>query len=400
MSTGNSARTCDSRVSPPTVLFIANVAWFFVSHRLPLALAAIRNGWRVVVATDIENESERQLLLEHGIEFFRLRISRSGINPFREIGSVFHIIYLIGHVRPDIVHNVTAKPVVYGTLAARLFANVAVVNAISGLGYAFIDGRNRRAIRSIMMIAYRLLFKGPEVKVIVQNCDDKAFLIKAGLVRESQAHLIRGSGVDLVEFAEQPERDGIPVVLLLARMLRDKGVIEFAQACKILLERGIRAEFVLAGRVDLGNPAGLSETELHDLEKDFGVRWVGHQSDVTHLIGGSHIVCLPSYREGLPKTLIEACAIGRAIVAADVPGIREIVVPAVNGLLVPPRNSEDLAKAIGFLLANKTKRQAMGSAGRKIAEAGFGVEVVVQQTFGVYREASKKFAINANSPAE
>lgn len=368
------------------LLFNANVAWFLISHRLEIARAARDSGYEVHVSADIDSVEEAELLEREGFRFHRVRLSRGGLSLVGDLRYLAQLSGLIDAVRPDLVHNVTVKPVVYGTVAARRRGISAVVNAVSGLGYAFTGGESRRLLSGIVKAAYRAALHRPEVRVIFQNEDDIRTFIDAKIIEKRQAVLIRGSGVDLDAFRRTPEPPGNPVVVLPARMLRDKGVLEFAAAARMLRAGGCNAEFVLAGRADQANPAGLSALELASLQQETGVKWLGHVSDMPGLFSRSHIICLPSYREGLPKSLLEACAAGRAIVTTDVPGCREAVRNGENGLLVEPRNASALAQAIRTLVDDPALRRAMGTAGRNRAEAEFDVRAVVHATLGIYRE--------------
>ena len=290
-------------------------------------------------------------------------------------------------VRPDLIHNVTVKPIVYGTIAARREGVPRIVNAVSGLGHAFSGRRSRRAFAHLVKMAYRAALGGSDARVIFQNEDDLRALVSSSVISARQAILIRGSGVNLEAFPYTPEMSGDSVVVLPARMLRDKGVLEFARAARILRSSGEAAEFVLAGMIDEENRSSLQATELASLERETGVKWLGHISDMASLYQRSHIVCLPSYYgEGLPKSLLEACASGRPIVTTDVPGCRDAVRHGENGLLVEARNVDALAGALRRLISDSTLRTQMGAAGRRRAEAEFDVRSVVQATLGVYRD--------------
>ena len=368
------------------LLFNVNVAWFFISHRIEIARAARDQGYDVHVSADVESQEEAELLEREGFRFHRIYLRRGGLSPTGDIAYLNRLRGIMRSVDPAIVHNVTVKPVIYGTVAARSLGVSRIVNAVSGLGYAFIGGESRQMLSSLVRTAYRVALKRPHVRVIFQNTDDIEAFVSTGIVDRPQAVLIRGSGVDLGAFTSTPEPTGSPVVVLPARMLRDKGVIEFADAARILLRAGISAKFVLAGMVDAANPASLKESDLLQLQCETGVTWAGHVSDMPALYRGSHIVCLPSYREGMPKSLLEACAAGRPIVTTDVPGCREIVRDGDNGLLVPPRNASALAAALGTLLRDPRLRMKMGAAGRRRAETEFDVRAVVRATLEIYQD--------------
>jgi glycosyltransferase involved in cell wall biosynthesis len=368
------------------LLLNVNVAWFFLSHRLAVARAARDAGFDVHVAADVASDAEVAAVLKEDMTFHRVHLSRGGLLPTRDLGYLAQLTSLMRHVKPDLVHNITAKPIVYGTMVARARGIPGIVNSVSGLGYSFSGGRGRWLVSGLVALAYRLALRRPDIRVVFQNTDDIEAFVRARIIDPAQAILIRGSGVDLEAFALSSEPGGRPRVVLPARMLRDKGVVEFARAAELLRSRGIAATFLLAGMRDEANPAGLSEHELRQLQDGSGVEWLGHVADMPALLRSVHVVCLPSYREGLPKALIEACAAGRAIVATDVPGCREVVNHELNGLLVKPRDIGALAAALQRLLSDPTLRIKMGVAGRRKAEAEFDVAAVVRATLDVYRK--------------
>ena len=372
------------------ILFNVNAAWFLISHRLEIARAARDAGFEVHVAAGVESSAEKKRLEGEGFRLHRMRISRGGMNPVRDLRYLLQLRGVITRIRPDIVHNVTVKPVVYGTIAARWMRVPGIVNAVSGLGYAFTGEGSRKVVALFVRAAYKLALSTPDVKVIFQNKDDLRVFEEAGIVEAAQTVLIRGSGVDLEVFGFANEPEGSLVVVLPARMLRDKGIVEFVEAARLLRDQGCSATFVLAGKLDAANPASLRQEELRQFERENGVQWVGHVNDMAALYRRSHIVCLPSYREGLPKALLEACAVGRAIVATDVPGCREAVRHGENGLLVEARSSRALAAALKELLENGDLRRKMGAAGRRIAESEFDVHSVVRATLGVYESVVSK----------
>jgi glycosyltransferase involved in cell wall biosynthesis len=369
---------------PRTILFIVNAAWFFLSHRLPLARAAREAGYDVHLLAAISDLSEQQALEREGIVVHHARITRAGLNPIAELRFLLQTMRLMGALSPTLVHNVTVKPVLYGTLAARVLGVPGIINAISGLGYAFSD-KSRWMLAGALRVAYRLLLSSSRVHVIFQNDDDAHEFMSAHLVRPNQCTLILGSGVDLTQFrpaSEEPSNS--PLIVLPARMLRDKGVLDFAAAARLLSARGVHTRLALAGPLDSSNPAALSRNDLAELTAESPVQWLGAVEDMPGLYRRAHIVCLPSYREGLPKSLIEACAAGRPIVTTDVPGCRAVVTHEVNGLLVPPRNPEALADALERLVHDAALRERFGRAGRARAEREFALGYIVEQTLKVY----------------
>jgi len=372
-------------MSRPRLLYLVSEDWYFCSHRLPLAAAAREAGFDVSVATRVREHAGE--IRRAGVEPIPIGLSRRSVNPYRELRALREIVRTYRAAKPDIVHHVALKPVIYGSLAARLAGVPAVVNALAGLGYLF-SSRDRRArlVRPVVEAAFRALLDRPGSQLVVQNPDDLRLLLRERVVGAERAVLIRGSGVDTTRFVPAPEPEGVPLVVLPARMLRDKGVFEFVAAAEQLRAAGVAARFALVGDPDPDNPASIPAATLQRWSDGGAVEWWGWRDDMVEVFHQSHIVCLPSYREGLPKALIDAAACGRAIVTCDVPGCREVVREGENGLLVPPRDSAALAAALGRLLGDAKLRQAMGIRGRARAVAEFSVERVIEQTLGLYRE--------------
>lgn len=367
------------------LLFVVNIPEFFLSHRLPLAIGARNAGFTVHVATG--PGSACQEITELNFEHHLLPISRSGRNPFAELRILLGLYRLMLTISPDLVHLVTIKPVLYGGLMARFSGVPAMVAAISGLGTVFVDRDQRRSwIRRGVEWLYRLALGHPNAKVIFQNPDDRAALTDMGAVSKDKTALIRGSGVSLASYPMRPDPEGVPVVTFAARLLEDKGVREFVEAARVLKERGVVARFWLAGSLDPGNLTSVSEDVLSQWSKEGVVEVLGHQSDIPSLFANSNIIVLPSYREGLPKALVEAAACGRAVVTTDVPGCRDAIDPETTGLLVPVRDPSGLADAIQFLIENPERRKQMGASGRALAEREFAIEKVVDAHLAIYRE--------------
>ncbi|MDP2830250.1 MAG: glycosyltransferase family 4 protein [Sulfuricellaceae bacterium] len=363
------------------LLFLVTEDGYFVSHRLPLAIAARAAGFEVVVATRIREKAAA--IAAAGIRVIPFEMDRRNMNPLRELPTLFRLWRLYRRERPDIVHHVALKPVLLGGLAARLAGVRAVVGAVAGLGFLFSGrGRTPLAARLVKGLLPGLIGQG---RAIVQNPEDAAMLADCG-VAASRIRLIRGAGVDTAWFTPAPEPPGIPLVVLPARMLRDKGVVEFVAAARRLREQGVSARFALVGAPDPANPASVSAAELHAWAAAGAVECWGQREDMREVYAACHVVCLPSYREGLPKALLEAAACGRPIVATDAPGCREIVRDGDNGLLVPVRDAAALAIALRRLLEDGELRRCMGARGRELAVAAFSVEQVVSETLALYRE--------------
>jgi len=371
------------------LVYVVNEASFFLSHRLPLAAEALARGDEVVVAC-AQGTGEARLTAA-GIRCRTFLLSRSGANPLAEMRSFAALWRIYREEQPDLVHHVTIKPVIYGTIAARWTGVPAVVNAIPGLGFVFARrGQLARLRRGLVYLLYRLALSHPNMRVVFQNTDDMQNFINSRVVERRIATLIRGSGVDLNEFRYLEEPPPPITFLLVARMLRHKGVEEFVMAARVVKQRYPDWLFQLAGDVDQGNPGSLTHDQLRDWHDRGIVEWLGHREDVADLMADAHVVVLPSYyREGLPKTLLEAAASGRAMIASDIPGCREVVRHGVTGLLVPVRTHEELASAMIRLGNDEDLRQRCGRAAREKAEAVFSVEDVVRHTFLLYDQLQR-----------
>ena len=378
-------QSLESAFGAPRMLYVVNSDWFFLSHRLRLAQAARAAGLAVtVVAPDTGRAAD---ILKEGFGFVRLPLCRSGTAISGELRTLAFLIRLYRRLTPDIVHHVTPKPVLYGSVAARLRGSAAVVNAITGLGYAF-SSRDRILLRHTVRLLYRLALGGiSRHRAVFQNPDDRAEFLSLGLVPEHQTALIRGAGVDCAEFHPTPEPDGTPVVLLASRMIWDKGIREFVEAARLVNRPARRARFRLVGASDSQNPTAVPTAQLQAWDRDGLVEYCGHRNDMPQVLAEANLAVLPSYyREGLPKSLLEAAAAGRAVITTDAPGCREAVKPGITGLLVPPRNAEALAAAISDLLDDPSRRARMGRAGREMALGEFANEIVIRQTMAVYRD--------------
>jgi glycosyltransferase involved in cell wall biosynthesis len=369
----------------PRVLFVVNAEWYFISHRLPLARALRDAGCEVIVAAAVEKGMDGVIRSE-GLQFIPLRLERGSTHAWREAGTVLELYRLYRRVRPDVVHHVAIKPVLYGSFAARLARVPAVINAVPGLGYTFLRrGWKGWLTQRLVQSAYRFAFSGRSTFVIFQNPDDKQLWESRGVGAGERTVLIRGSGVDTREFAATPDRADPPVVMLASRLLWDKGVQEFVDAARSLRGEGLHARFVLVGSPDEQSPSSVPAARLQAWVEEGAVEWWGHRSDMPQVLAAASVVVLPSYREGVPKVLIEAASSARAIIATDVPGCREVVTEGDNGLLVPARRSEELAAAIRRLVADRTLRDRMGARGREVALRDFSIEQVVEATLNLYR---------------
>lgn len=373
----------------PQILFVVNACWFFVSHRLPLARAAQRQGFTVHVAAS-PDETTAQLEAE-GIYFHPVPFSRKGRHPLRELRTFARVLSLYRKIKPDLVHHVTIKPIVYGGVAARIARIPAVVSAVAGLGYTFIArGGVASLLRRIVWFGYRKGLSHSNQTVIFQNDDDRREFLARGVVQPAETALIRGSGVDPEEFSPAEPPAGPPVVVLPARLLWDKGVGEFVEAAAILRARGVEARFVLVGEPDPHNPASVTDDDLAAWRDSGVVEAWGRSDDMPAVFRKAHICCLPSYREGLPRALLEAAASGLAIVTTDVPGCRDVVRDGHNGYLVPPREAAPLADALEKLIRDGEARERMGRRGRALVLDRFTLDRVVAETMTLYHARMEK----------
>ncbi len=367
----------------PVLLYLITEDWYFWSHRLPIARAARDAGWEVLVATRVGSHGER--IEQEGFRLIPIKMRRRSLAPWWEIATVAELIGIYRRERPDLVHHVAMKPVLYGSLAAALAGVPAVVHALAGMGYIFTSsGVKARLLRPLIRTAFRWLLDRSHSRLILQNPDDVAVMTKATVAPE-RVVLIRGSGVDTEAFAQSDEIDGTPVAVMVSRMLWDKGVGELVEAARLLQRRGVPLRVVLVGSPDPENPASIPERQLRDWDASGDVAWWGERSDVANIWANCHIAVLPSYREGLPKSLLEAAACGRPLVATDVSGCREVVRDGTTGLLVPPRDARALADALERLARDRDLRRRMGAAARDMVAREMSEKVVVAQTVALYR---------------
>ena len=368
------------------IVYIVNVDWFFISHRLPLALHALENGWEVFLLT--KDSGRKEELENYGIRVHDIPFGRTSINPIQEIKCVMRLTRLIRQIEPDVIHNVTWKGCLWGGIAAKRAGNHHVVNALSGLGSVII---NKGVVNHVMEYIAKVAFKDEYSTFIFQNPDDIQWFKTHGYATNNRIRLIKGSGIDLELFSYQKVIPKNKIrILFPARMLRDKGLCELIEAMHVLRPKyDGKIELILAGGCDDANKTSLSKEELNAMLVDSYITWIGNQKDMYPVYVDSDIVALPSYREGLPKSLIEACAVGRPIVTTDVPGCRECVDDGINGYLVPLKSSSAIAEAIARLVDNQDDRIRFGMASRRKAELEFSIENVIKKTFSLYDSVMK-----------
>jgi len=371
----------------PKLLYFVSEDWYFCSHRAPHARAARDAGYEVVVVCR-ENTHGGQIRND-GFRLIPLNLKRRSKNPLRELSTIFSLIRIYAREKPDIAQHVAIKPTLYGSLAAWMTGVPRVVNSVAGMGYIFISNDiAARLLRPLIRLGFRWLLNRGNNHVILQNPDDLEMLTEAGILDPDRVTIIPGSGVDIDAFAPSPEPacgpDNPPIALLVSRMLWDKGIGELVAAARLLRDRKTPICIRLAGGPDPENPATINESQLKAWVEEGVVEWLGPRDDIADLLKKSHIAVLPSYREGLPKSLLEAASAGRPIVASDVPGCREIVKDEKNGLLVPVRTSIPLADALERLANDKGLRQKMGRKGRRMVEETFAEGLITAQTVALY----------------
>lgn len=365
------------------LLFVITEDWYFVSHRLALARAAKQAGFDVSVVTRVSRHAEA--IESAGVRLFPIDFNRTGMQLGCELRTLLGLLRLFRSERPDIVHNVAMKPVIYGSLAARAAGVGSVVNALGGLGYLFCS--TERRARVLRLLAWPLLKFALSWKascLIVQNSENRDRLVALGLVAPERVRLIPGAGVDLPRYSGKRRIADPPLVILPARLIADKGVREFVSAAQILRAENTTARFALVGCPDPMNPTSIGQAEIEGWTQKGIVEWFGWRDDMPSVLAQAQIVCLPTYNEGMPKALLEAAASGCAIVTTDIAGCRDIVRDGETGLLVPPRDEAALADALRTLIRRPELRTRLGEAARRRAEADFSVEKIIDATFRVY----------------
>ena len=360
------------------VLFLANTDWFLYNFRLPLIEAVEARGDHVLLVSPPGSYAEK--LRKKGFRWRVFELSRSGINPFAEALTVLRLMRLYRQEAPDLCIHFTIKCLIYGSLAARLAGRKTIVNSVDGLGFVFNERDPKaRLLRLFVVPLYRLALRG--TLVIFQNPDDRDEFLRRRIVKEGQYVMIRGVGIPLEDYPPVSQETDTPVVLYAGRLLISKGVGVFVEAARRLKAAGVRARFVLVGRADPGNPESIQENDLQDWIDEGVVECWGWRDDMPAVYAQAHIFCLPTiFREGLPRSLMEASASGLALVASNVPGCREVVWPGENGLLVPPNDVEALQNALRRLAENPALRQQMGRRGREIVAQNFSAKEIVRAT--------------------
>ena len=379
-------KNLDIENKKPILLYYINVDWSFLSHRLDLAKKAISEGYEVHLLTNIT--TSKKIIEDHGIVIHESYLSRK-FNLLKDLQGLFKLISIIIKVKPDIIHAVSNKNIILGSIVGRAFRINKIILAVSGLGYIYLRTNIfTNFFKKILSIVYSIILNYEKSYIIVQNKDDLN-IIQNFALKENQKKkivLIPGSGVNINYFKPLPENDGKIIISLVARMIYDKGINEFACAAKILTKKYSNIEFNLFGNPDIYNPTSISESKLIDWESKKILRWKGYEKDALSIYKQSHIIVLPSHREGMPKVILEASACGRPSVVTNVPGCKEAIIPNKTGLLVKLFDVDDLVSKIEQLILNKEKRIEMGYQARKFAEKTFDIKVINQKQVSLYNK--------------
>ena len=380
------------------LFIVVNVDWFFLSHRLPVALAAQKAGWDVTIVT--ADTGKLKDIQAKRLKVINLPMSRSGMNILQELGTLNFLRKLYKREKPDVVHHVGMKTILWGTLAAKFAKVNGVVNAISGLGGFFAED-NKGLLARVMPKVLKFSHDRKNLLCIFQNDEDKELYVKNGIIKPEQARYIKGSGVDLKEFCYTPEpvlnendnqneKNSKLRVILTARMIVEKGVFILTEAAERLRPKyGDKVEFLLVGGID-DHPGAITKEQLDAVCDGSYIQWLGYRTDVKELLQSSHVVAFPSYyMEGLPKSLIEADAIGRPVITCNSVGCKETVIDGYNGYLIPTKDVDVLVEKLHTLLSDSALRQEMGRNSRKYAEENFSIEEVVKRHLDIYNELIK-----------
>ena len=367
------------------LFIVVNVDWFFLSHRKDVALAAQKAGWDVTIVT--ADTGKLKNIESLGLTVINLPMSRSGMNILQELGTLNFLRKLYKREKPDVVHHVGMKTILWGTLAAKFAKVKGVVNAISGLGGFFAED-NKGLMARVMPKVLKFSHNRKNLLCIFQNDEDKGLYVKNGIIKPEQARYIKGSGVHLDEFCYTPEpTEGKIHVILTARMIVEKGVFILTEAAEKLRPKyGETVKFLLVGGID-DHPGAITKEQLDAVCDGSYIQWLGYRTDVKELLQSSHIVAFPSYyMEGLPKSLIEADAIGRPVITCNSVGCKETVIDGYNGYLIPTKDVDALVEKLDILLSDAELRQEMGRNSRKYAEENFSIDVVIERHLSIYDE--------------
>ena len=373
------------------LLFLITEDWFFCSHFLERALAAKKSGFEIIVCS--RKNKDKKNIEDYGFKFQEINFNRKSINPFYEFQVLIKIIKIYRRFSPDIVHHIAFKPIIYGSIAAKINNVRSIINAPVGMGFVFTsDSIKALFLKPIIKFLLKNFLssnggKNKKNKVIFENNDDLNYFVKLGAVKNKDTCLIRGAGVNIdKDFVIHKKKNKVPIIALVGRMLKDKGIYEFVNAAKILKENNIQAKFLLIGGVDNFYSSSIDLKVLKKWNKQEIVEWLGFVNNVDEILRNIDILCLPSYREGLPKALIEGAARGLPIITTNTVGCKDVVEDGKNGFLVPIKDSIALARVMSILVKDEDLRFKMGCESFKIASKKFSSSIIVDQTLEVYNE--------------
>ena len=366
------------------LFIVVSEDWYFWSHRLSLAVAAINNGFEVTLLTKLNHLKKN--IEKKGVNVIDINFTRSSNTPVTDLLNIIKLIQIYKTEKPDIIHNVSLKTILISSISSLFISNTVIINAFTGLGYVFSSNKARaKIIRLFLRPILRFIFNEHNYWSIFQNPDDLNLLRKLKIIDSNRSLVIRGSGVDTNEFSYRIDTNTIPVVMLASRMLWDKGVGEFVEAAKRIRSENIQSKFVLVGDTDRHNPMSIPVPTIRKWKEEGYVEWLGYKDNMQEILSSASIVCLPSYREGLPKILLEAAATGRPLIATDVPGCREIVQDGENGILVTVKDVSSLYNAMIILISDRNLRDKMGRKSRLLVESDFSTDIVNSKIIQLYQ---------------
>ena len=372
---------------PKRIVIVVNKADFFLSHRLNFAIELKQRGFQIhILSNGTINDIEK--INNHGFKFHQLNFSRSVKNLFFEIKTIYNLYYLYKLIKPDVIHHVTIKPIIYGNIACKALGITKIINSISGLGYIFINSDiKNKIIKFIIIKMYKLFFSGDTKRVILQNQDEFNFLLENNISLRENLRLIPGAGVNTNIFKPSYNFSDDRCVVFAARMIKEKGAEELVQAIIRLNLENFDIKLVLLGNIDTEYPSHIKEETLKSWSENEFIKWHGYSNNVLSYYQKATIICMPSYySEGVPKSLIEAASVGKPIITTDMPGCRAIVKNNFNGILVRPKNIDDIVEAIKFLILNPDKASLYGKNGRELVKQEFDEKIIVQSTINIYEE--------------
>ncbi|MDB9766691.1 glycosyltransferase family 4 protein [Amylibacter sp.] len=376
------------------IIYIVNNAAFFCSHRLPIAIAARERGDEVELITGlpgskIMEELAFETLKKNKIGHEVIPMNSDGVNPFIQLYSFIKLLIIILRKKPDLIHCVSPKAIIFGGLCGYICRVPSMVLAVSGMGFIYSSNKKTyllNFLRIIFRFIFNMISKHKNLKIIVQNKDDRAFISKTSGIRIENIMLIHGSGVHINNFSSITPAKKENIILFPARLMKDKGICEFVNAAKLIKLKNTDWRFVLVGTLDYKNPSSISQNQIKDWIAEGCVEWWGFKENMNEIYEQVSIVCLPSYREGLPKVLLEAAAAKCATITTNVPGCRDAIIDGKTGDLIPVRNSKELANCILRLINDPNRIKKYGKAGSKLIREKFNVDCVVSQHLKLYND--------------